>query len=209
MWRTTLYNTGVQALRCISIHVLRVEDDATDKAAHAYRCNFNPRPPCGGRLTRPALTWLLLEFNPRPPCGGRLFRSMLAKSDVNFNPRPPCGGRHDCRSNDSQAKRFQSTSSVWRTTDYAAKPRIELLFQSTSSVWRTTNKVCDGLRNLQFQSTSSVWRTTARSGRLCKAARISIHVLRVEDDIGAFHRGHCATISIHVLRVEDDGRSSW
>ena len=34
----------------ISIHVLRVEDDLAEGAGHAVAVDFNPRPPCGGRL---------------------------------------------------------------------------------------------------------------------------------------------------------------
>ena len=57
------------------------------------------------------------NFNPRPPCGGRprIRHKHLAK-DPYFNPRPPCGGRHKQRRQTRQRHRFQSTSSVWRTT---------------------------------------------------------------------------------------------
>ena len=83
----------------ISIHVLRVEDDfcililrdvhlVFQSTSSVWRTtlfrirnaftahDFNPRPPCGGRLAVPAFKSLnSLHFNPRPPCG------------------PPCGGR--------------------------------------------------------------------------------------------------------------------
>ena len=83
--------------------------------------NFNPRPPCGGRLlfcvsaanaTAISIHVLRVEddkitakyqgnighFNPRPPCGGRLYHfALLQFSAV-----------------------FQSTSSVWRTTQMGA-----------------------------------------------------------------------------------------
>ena len=103
----------------ISIHVLRVEDDLPG-IIHSKNINdFNPRPPCGGRLL-----WILLKqlypknFNPRPPCGGRL----LPKSLFVF------------------PALFQSTSSVWRTTVDRKKSDKIRQFQSTSSVWRTTAK---------------------------------------------------------------------
>ena len=35
--------------RVISIHVLRVEDDASTRPPRRRPCDFNPRPPCGGR----------------------------------------------------------------------------------------------------------------------------------------------------------------
>ena len=57
------------------------------------------------------------------------------------------------------------------------------LFQSTSSVWRTTAAVgVDNVGEL-FQSTSSVWRTTPLEEAWDLRLDISIHVLRVEDDL--------------------------
>ena len=35
----------------ISIHVPRVEDDYLHMTSQALRADFNPRPPCGGRLS--------------------------------------------------------------------------------------------------------------------------------------------------------------
>ena len=58
-------------------------------------------------------------------------------------------------------------------------------FQSTSSVWRTTIAIASDTGPQAFQSTSSVWRTTAVAAALPIAANISIHVLRVEDDVWA------------------------
>ena len=55
-----------------------------------------------------------------------------------------------------------------------------------------------------FQSTSSVWRTTAVQPADTGCARISIHVLRVEDDGETVAVQQLSAISIHVLRVEDD-----
>ena len=48
--RTT--QPGGGPLRCcaISIHVLRVEDDDDQPVTRLHVNNFNPRPPCGGRL---------------------------------------------------------------------------------------------------------------------------------------------------------------
>ena len=59
----------------------------------------------------------------------------------------------------------------------------------------------------EFQSTSSVWRTTDTARRPGNQCIISIHVLRVEDDVRYLIHLDDPDISIHVLRVEDDGRS--
>ena len=143
VWRTTTLtiasDTGPQA---ISIHVLRVEDDR--------------RPVRNGHYPR--------DFNPRPPCGGRRVQIQQRKMQENFNPRPPCGGRPTESRTSSHISRFQSTSSVWRTT---------------------TRPWFSRLRRSLFQSTSSVWRTTIAIASDTGPQAISIHVLRVEDDAGA------------------------
>ena len=100
-------------------------------------------------------------------------------------------------------------------------------FQSTSSVRSTTAPArpgwpngtnfnprppCGGRREvdgayvsaLLFQSTSSVWRTTTYSLYYGYGLKISIHVLRVEDDDTDTNTDLVVWISIHVLRVEDD-----
>ena len=157
---------------------------------------------------------------PRPtlPCGRR-----------DFNPRPPCGGRRIEPGKNRGNARFQSTSSVWRTTTKSAgKTTKSGQFQSTSSVWRTTSERWTSWKaKTPFQSTSSVWRTTILALNLTLCRCISIHVLRVEDDSHVsptpvppsdFNpRPPCGgrleiqysclsavLISIHVLRVEDD-----
>ena len=124
----------------ISIHVLRVEDDYrtskpdTDNlqfqsTSSVWRttphgridgcrlCDFNPRPPCGGRRGYKYLTGRDTYFNPRPPCGGRPLGLINWRCNVYFNPRPPCGGRPAVTSLSWTQVAFQSTSSVWRTTD--------------------------------------------------------------------------------------------
>ena len=168
MWRTTEPQTFDFAFVEISIHVLRVEDDKSVSIIDCNSADFNPRPPCGGRPS-PWWRWC------------------------------PCLS-------------FQSTSSVWRTTGAARFQfcrhaisihvlrveddqlkswglKFDFLFQSTSSVWRTTQYGKPVPAGQRFQSTSSVWRTTRDPHRAGGGYRISIHVLRVEDDHGKQRRG--------------------
>ena len=52
VWRATKSGKKTLKARNISIHALRVEGDEncyTDKKKRSY---FNPRPPCGGRLSK-------------------------------------------------------------------------------------------------------------------------------------------------------------
>ena len=102
----------------ISIHAPRAGGDATEYTyqAHIYS-NFNPRPPCGGRLVcRPFVYWYREISIHAPRAGGDVdgtgktpfpinisIHAPRAGGDVNirvplqrghdFNPRPPCGGR--------------------------------------------------------------------------------------------------------------------
>ena len=56
---------------------------------------FNPRAPCGARLSARALSSSEANFNPRAPCGARLpLNVFLCSLKKNFNPRAPCGARH-------------------------------------------------------------------------------------------------------------------
>ena len=101
--------------------------------------------------------------------------------------------------------RFQSASSVWRTTSTGGQPaspaaisihvlRVEDDAKPPVLCWLLSNfnprPPCGGRRDRTnfapkaktFQSTSSVWRTTLRIGHSGDSRLISIHVLRVEDD---------------------------
>ena len=92
-----------------------------------HLCNFNPRPPWGGRPVFEVLHQVvILYFNPRPPWGGRLCGAYFSTSDSlpfqstpsvgratfsdirqssslrYFNPRPPWGGRPRLERGDTQ-----------------------------------------------------------------------------------------------------------
>ena len=92
--------------KIISIHSLRVEGDliavqrwretANGTKPIDTRCDFNPLPPCGGRLYGLQHSLTPLHFNPLPPCGGRLAGRSGGGLVCNFNPLPPCGGRRHC-----------------------------------------------------------------------------------------------------------------
>ena len=66
----------------------------------------------------------------------------------------------------------------------------------------------DLVDGVQFQSTSSVWRTTRKRCDTGDLYPISIHVLRVEDDVHDWDAPTMLLISIHVLRVEDDKKGN-
>ena len=78
----------------ISIHAPRVGGDALATASRSGHTDFNPRSPCGGRLslmnvepvTRSFQSTLPVWGATRPPRRHRCGRQY-------FNPRSPCGGR--------------------------------------------------------------------------------------------------------------------
>ena len=187
----------------ISIHVLRAEDDFTptapaDISIHVLRAEDDCSCPCS------------------PVC------------KKYFNPRPPCGGRPASNPKVLTRFKFQSTSSVRRTT--YPSPNTNRFFSISIHVLRAEDDLrlfAVPQRDNGFQSTSSVRRTTCVQGLSGDHRRISIHVLRAEDDRGRARAGNglqyfnprppCGgrhlvsgnlsggqQISIHVLRAEDD-----
>ena len=72
---------------------------------------------------------------------------------------------------------------MWRTTGKVTIDSTEQAYQSTSSMWRTTHTARRNSSIARFQSTSSVWRTTLKRRAAGHRCVISIHVLRVEDDL--------------------------
>ena len=140
VWRTTYINAAFIGRKHISIHVPRVEDDKPRGNKLPRLPYFNPRPPCGGRLS----CWYSFLFVnlisihvPRVEDDELLVFLFVRKFD--FNPRPPCGGRHVAAC--EKCFRLLISIHVPRVEDdrycISVKNRI-ILFQSTSPVWRTT-----------------------------------------------------------------------
>ena len=168
--------------------------------------NFNPRPPCGGRLAQDARMYYTGEFQSTSSvwrttqaCGLSVCSLPISIHVLRVE--------DDALTSSSRFSSlpFQSTSSVWRTTRghllgllpdrisiHVLRVEDDRLRTSAESGTRNFNPrpPCGGRRlggalgfyGIQFQSTSSVWRTTAVRHRMGIPEAISIHVLRVEDD---------------------------
>ena len=150
--------------------------------------DFNPLPPCGGRLQFLVRLWMPFHFNPLPPCGGRRGLDYHAAHRIRFQSTPSVWRETlPFKKLLASAFSFQSTPSVWRETrcgkGNAAGHAISIhslrvegdcihwrgkytvnLFQSTPSVWRETANIPIEVTLKQFQSTPSVWRETASDG---------------------------------------------
>ena len=116
----------------ISIHAPHAGCDVAQGLRDRVRHDFNPRTPCGVRLS-PRMaersTWKfqsthpmrgatagikqaarsIENFNPRTPCGVRRRASSRRTWDAHFNPRTPCGVRHNIASAYVTTTKFQST----------------------------------------------------------------------------------------------------
>ena len=79
----------------ISIHAPRAGCDLTSPQSKTAAVHFNPRTPCGVRLSICCQRLSMFQnFNPRTPCGVRQnSQSSNGRCRANFNPRTPCGVR--------------------------------------------------------------------------------------------------------------------
>ena len=78
----------------ISIHAPRAGRDRCTVFAVFLARHFNPRAPCGARLSAPGIFHPPKHFNPRAPCGARpVCMPNKEHASLNFNPRAPCGAR--------------------------------------------------------------------------------------------------------------------
>ena len=192
----------------ISIHALREEGDwSGSRLRRPWRCNFNPRPPRGGR--RPANRW----YRIRTPIS---IHALREESDMRptsaprgrsyFNPRPPRGERPPRYAARIAGSAFQSTPSARRATPQVSIGTLLWLFQSTPSARRATKVPLPDLRGQEisihalreesdshlphadrqgreFQSTPSARRATPDTEWCDATLDISIHALREESDL--------------------------
>ena len=85
----------VLGIDTISIHApLAGRDVSPPPARQLSPSDFNPRAPCGARLTLWSFSYLSLTFqSTRPLRGATRPGTTAATNKLNFNPRAPCGAR--------------------------------------------------------------------------------------------------------------------
>jgi len=97
----------------VSIRAPRAGGDATPGPRHKNTRSFNPRPPCGGRLTVLDKVPGRLKFQSAPPVrGATTYFVIEGNKQVSFNPRPPCGGRRALEGDPRVRDQFQSAPPV-------------------------------------------------------------------------------------------------
>ena len=80
-------------LEGISTHAPLAGRDTSGRVPGDCSRYFNPRAPCGARLSSSASAPKMSNFNPRAPCGARLRENGATPEQRHFNPRAPCGAR--------------------------------------------------------------------------------------------------------------------
>ena len=168
----------------ISIHALREEGDREIQTDRAWRANFYPRPPRGGRPNPPVWVELISGFLSTPSARRATSQVEMARRiNKDFYPRPPRGGRRETFWGHLRRRVFLSTPSARRAT-HAGVLRVLLqqisihalreegdvtawrqipapkTFLSTPSARRATKDVLDFLLSLVFLSTPSARRAT-------------------------------------------------
>ena len=125
-------------------------------------CNFNPRPPCGGRPAPRGMLCSTVQISIHVPrVGDDILSTFCLFRPIYFNPRPPCGGRPHV------------------LTAYLAHEPISIHVPRVGDDV-TNNRHCGNV--VLFQSTSPVWGTTTALIAGDRYNIISIHVPRVGDD---------------------------
>ena len=89
----TIDNYCKNPYKLISTHAPLAGRDNTHIAIDKPLINFNPRAPCGARLSRCRCGIRSKNFNPRAPCGARPATAGNMLESWYFNPRAPCGAR--------------------------------------------------------------------------------------------------------------------
>ena len=101
----------------ISIHALREEGDREIQTDRAWRANFYPRPPRGGRPNPPVWVELISGFLSTPSARRATSQVEMARRiNKDFYPRPPRGGRRETFWGRLRRRVFLSTPSARRAT---------------------------------------------------------------------------------------------
>ena len=139
---------------CVSIHAPHAGRDRSRLRWNSIGLSFNPRAPCGARLTGLSFLRKQGSFNPRAPCGARLLSQTSMRQNVLFqstrpmrgatgpavenfsgascfNPRAPCGARHSPEEERYVTLMFQSTRPMRGATKVPEPFRVLKKFQST------------------------------------------------------------------------------
>ena len=213
----------------ISIHALREEGDREIQTDRAWRANFYPRPPRGGRPNPPVWVELISGFLSTPSARRATSQVEMARRiNKDFYPRPPRGGRRETFWGRLRRRVFLSTPSARRATRHFRRvivgadisihalreegDRCRPPWQCRGSYFyprpprggRPMPGYCGYFSN-RFLSTPSARRATLpRGGKFRHRRHFYPHPPRGGRPLDSWHYGDNYTISIHALREEGD-----
>ena len=145
-------------------------------------------------------------FNPRTPCGVRLTKTVTREEKRSFNPRTPCGVRPPFPPGPQSPRMFQSTHSLRSATvchcvtNYPATVSIHALLAECDNAL-----YCLFFPDSEFQSTHSLRSATGRMTQEGRKCVVSIHALLAECDLLFYFIFPGFRVSIHALLAECDG----
>ena len=171
----------------VSIHAPRVGRDAHGREWPCALSSFNPRAPCGARLTGGTRTSTAPTVSIHAPRVGRDYHDVSQRGVYST---------------------FQSTRPVWGATKKDPARAARMMFQSTRPVWGATREENKELWAEMFQSTRPVWGATCKSAFVNQWGAVSIHAPRVGRDKRDFVITADLQVSIHAPRVGRDGNWS-
>ena len=124
------------------------------------------------------------HFNPRSPCGERLSRPSAHRAGKHFNPRSPCGERLPAQPQQPAQKPFQSTLPVWGATIYGNGAALR------GAISIHAPRVGSDIKSVSITPNPVISIHAPRVGSDCNfctiryAVNISIHAPRVGSDSG-------------------------
>ena len=184
MRRATTYLDNKTTQQAISIHALLAESDSRAKTIPAEVSHFYPRSPCGERRYRSGV-----------PVVGRSIsiHALLAESD------------YDGLIASANFCRFLSTLSLRRATvTFELYNNLCQDFYPRSPCGERLCAFTSLFGVFLFLSTLSLRRATLLSSFIIIYAKISIHALLAESDVGDVWACRWPDISIHALLAESD-----
>ena len=158
----------------ISIHAPRVGRDLPLKRPPPPAAHFNPRAPCGARLSITAAASAPTVFqSTRPVWGATPAPGPMRLRGEDFNPRAPCGARRNPAAHAAGMDlRFQSTRPVWGATGFIpCKAGSVVNFNPRAPCGARPVGVADTIGFSIFQSTRPVWGATRLTTRSAWRAR--------------------------------------
>ena len=175
---------------------------------------FNPRAPCGARLTSKILFYRGLDFNPRAPCGARRSVWCFTISFQRISTHAPLAGRDLICSWVMCPRTRISTHAPLAGRDVLDLVKKKFLhhFNPRAPCGARPERVALACATEIFQPTRPLRGATVDNGEIAAVIIISTHAPLAGRDTGYKHIGYEGSISTHAPLAGRDATgsmSSW